>query len=518
MTKQAPPDLLDLAEAVASGALGADEAERQVRASLASDHDDAADRAALDLRRLIVATGAVRAHALATREAFGAAGPDLAHASGSIQTIVPGPVRAGAARRRSPRGGDGRAPRRTWLLVAATLALGTGLIGASLVGGRLITPGPVPTNPNAAPDASANPKASPNLTTAPEWSVTGSMGIARGGFSTTLLPDGKVLVVGGDALVEGVDTASAELYDPASGTWTAAGSMATPRSGHTATLLPDGKVLVAGGGRQATNFTYLPSAELYDPASGTWTAAGSMATPRTGHTATLLRDGKVLVVGGETESSDFPGNPEGVASAELYDAVTGTWTPTASMPTQRFGHTATLLRNGEVLVAGGACCGASPEPVISAELYDPTTGSWHATASTAQSHMYLPATLLSDGRVLVLGASTELFDPNTGSWTTTGTMMTTGLGCSATLLPDGKVLVAGGVDRHLNDGWGGLLTSAELYDPGTGLWTATASMVYPRCGTGTLLRDGRVLVAGGAEPAAGGEGMSAELYDPGTGR
>jgi N-acetylneuraminic acid mutarotase len=188
------------------------------------------------------------------------------------------------------------------------------------------------------------------------------------------------------------------------------------------------------------------------------------------------------------------------------------------MPTQRFGHTATLLRNGRVLVAGGACCGASPEPVTSAELYDATTGSWFATASMTQSHMYLPATLLPDGRVLVLGASNELYDAGTGSWTTTGTMITTGLGCSVTLLPDGKVLVAGGVDRHLNGGWGGLLGSAELYDPGTGLWTATASMVSPRCGTATLLRDGKVLVAGGAGQTAGVGDTSAELYDPGTGR
>jgi N-acetylneuraminic acid mutarotase len=147
-------------------------------------------------------------------------------------------------------------------------------------------------------------------------------------------------------------------------------------------------------------------------------------------------------------------------------------------------------------------------------------GSWQATANMAQSHMYLPATLLPDGRVLVLGESPELYDPGTGSWTTTGPMITTGLGCSAALLPDGKVLVAGGTDRHLSDGWGGPLASAELYDPVTGQWTPTASMASPRCGTATLLSDGKVLVAGDAEPpaggAAGGDDASAELFDPGT--
>jgi Tol biopolymer transport system component len=164
MTKQTSPDLLDLAEAVADGALRADDAERQVRAALGPDHDDASEKAARDLRQLIVAASAVRSHVRATREALTAESPDLAHANASIATIVPGPVRAGAARRRSSRGGDGRAPRRTWLLVAATLAIGTGLIGASVVGGRLVTPNPVPSLPNAVADASASPESSPNPT------------------------------------------------------------------------------------------------------------------------------------------------------------------------------------------------------------------------------------------------------------------------------------------------------------------------------------------------------------------
>jgi N-acetylneuraminic acid mutarotase len=345
------------------------------------------------------------------------------------------------------------------------------------------------------------------------------MGIARGGFSLTLLGNGKVLAAGGDARQEGVHTASAELYAPASGFWSFTGSMATARAGHTATLLPDGKVLVAGGGRQAEGFAYLASAELYDPSSGTWSAAGSMATPRSGHTATLLRDGKVLFVGGETESRDFPGNPEGVASAELYDPGAGTWTVVASMPTQRFGHAAALLPDGKVLVAGGACCGASPEVIASAVLYDPSSGNWTDTGTLNKPIYGTTATQLLGGEVLAVQPPfAEVYNPITGTWVATGAMVIPNAGCSVTLLLGGEVLVAGGTDRHLNQPWGAPIAGAELFNPSTRTWTATASMVTPRCGTAILLLDGRVLVAGGDETPGGHDSTPAELYDSGNGR
>jgi hypothetical protein len=408
-------------------------------------------------------------------------------------------------------------------VVGALVVVGAFFLGQrvqpAVVGGPSQTPGA-----SASPSEPASPSAGPSSTVVPapvpSWTATGSMGMARGGFSATLLPDGKVLAAGGDAMVEGVDTASAELYDPATGTWSATGSMATARAGHSATLLPDGKVLVAGGGRQSDAYTWLASAELYDPATGIWTTTGSLATSRVGHTATLLPDGKVLVVGGETDSAAFPGNPVGVASAELYDPATGSWAPAATMPSQRFGHTATLLPAGKVLVAGGACCGASPEPLASAELYDPATDTWIATGSMSTQRVGHTATRLIDGRVLVTsGGQAELYDPGTGAWTPTGTMVAPYGACSATLLLDDKVLVAGGIDRHLNAGDGAPVAAAELYDPATGTWSATASMVTPRCGTATRLIDGRVLVAGGDAPKGpSGLGTSAELYDPGTGR
>jgi Galactose oxidase, central domain len=191
-----------------------------------------------------------------------------------------------------------------------------------------------------------------------QFEETGSLATARDDHTATLLPNGKVLVAGGSNN-NGVNFASAELYDPATGTWTKTGSLTAGRTRHTATLLPNGKVLVAGGYDVFGN--PFASAELYDPASGTWTETGSLATRRSLHTATLLPNGKVLVAGGYGLFGDHY-----LTSAELYDPASGTWTATGSLNMARYNHTATLLPNGKVLVAGGLAGGY----LASAELYD----------------------------------------------------------------------------------------------------------------------------------------------------
>jgi N-acetylneuraminic acid mutarotase len=353
------------------------------------------------------------------------------------------------------------------------------------------------------------------------------------------LLDGKVLVVGGNS---NVAEPAAEVYDPAAGTWTATGPMVTPRWQFTAARLLDGRVLVATG---AGDPGPLASAELYDPRTGSWTATGSLSTDRYYATATLLPDGKVLVAGGNKVTHSF--NPS-VATAELYDPATGSWTPTGSMHTARSGHVALQLPNGKVLVVGGRNENDTlSQPLASAEVYDPATGAWAAVHDMLEVAIVQTATLLADGRVLVLGgtykpptsefvsphegiaATAELYDPVADSWTMTGNLGRTVEGDTATLLSDGRVLVVGGegplepVDVPIVPA----STAAELYDPGTGTWGVAIDMVQGRARhTATLLPDGTVLVTGGISGRTGGPDgpgilgglASAELYDPGTGR
>jgi hypothetical protein len=403
-----------------------------------------------------------------------------------------------------------------WVLVAVVLLLVLAIGGAVLVGSGIVKL-PVTVDASASPSSSAHESAassSPVAQVPASWTATGAMIEARTGHTATQLLDGRVLVAGG----VGTQTseffanilASAELYDPGTGQWTATGAMLGIRTGHTATLLPDGKVLVTGGGESSDgNGGPLSSAELYDPNTGTWTATGSTIGAGPGRTATLLGNGKVLVTGGSGE------NFEGVAVAELYDPSTGSWSATGDMVEPRSGHRATLLLGGMVLVVGGG--------LASAELYDPATGQWTATGSTLGVLVGHTATLLVDGRVLVAGgmggtgasSSAELYDPTTGQWTAITAMLEARLYHYATLLSDGKVLVTGGVDSVIDGGVA--VGSAELYDPTTGFWTTTEPMPDPRRGfTAALLRDGTVLVSGGSGSDFGAL-AAVELYDPGIG-
>jgi hypothetical protein len=324
------------------------------------------------------------------------------------------------------------------------------------------------------------------------WNTVGSLASARASFPAVTLPSGKVFVASGT---------TAELFDPVAKTFSPAGTLVADQgSGLTATLLQNGKVLLAGGeGGPAVTAT--ASAELYDPATGTFTATGSMTVPRAFQTATLLPSGRVLITGG----FQFNFYNSGLSTAEIYDPATGSFTATGSMSVARTSHTATLLSNGTVLVTGGY--GFNSAALSSAETYDPSTGVFTPAGSMTDPRGDQTATLLASGKVLVAGghtfapgpsvASADLYDPTARTFTPTGSMTVARGAQTATLLTNGTVLVAGGFPAFPFTG-GPTLSSAEIYSPGSGTFTATASMNVPRGRhAAALLANGDVLVAGG---------------------
>jgi N-acetylneuraminic acid mutarotase len=338
------------------------------------------------------------------------------------------------------------------------------------------------------------------------WSTAGTMAAPRKNQTANLLPSGLVLVAGGGNLT--ASFSSAEIYNPTSNSWSSAGALANPRAGHSATLLPNGKVLVTGGiGSTSPSLTVVAGAELYDPSTNSWSAAGTLATPRFGQTATLLPSGKVLLAAGTGLSSAI------LSSAEICDPAVSALATTGSLGNPRYYHSATQLPNGKVLIAGGVNVGSLRDT----ELYDPATGSWSPAASMAGDRYAFPATLLNNGKVLVAGGAsltggyltgTEIYDPVLNTWSAAGPLSTGRENHTSTLLPSGKVLVVGGMTTS------GFLNTAELYDPVTNSWSAAGTLASARYAhTATLLPSGKVLVAGG-QSATNFALNTFELYDP----
>jgi len=339
--------------------------------------------------------------------------------------------------------------------------------------------------------------------------------IARRDHTATLLLNGEVLVTGGtDINVNPLS--SADLYNPATGKWTLTGSMSEPREGLTATLLPSGEVLTAGG--SADGGRCVSSAELYNSSTGQWTPTGSMTQPRCGHTATLLPNGEVLVAGGVEALIDTPDTPATFATAELYNPSTGTWETTGSLNTSRASHGA-VLENGQVLVAGGYHNSSTEffAGLASAELYDPSQGSWSITGSMRLALAPSTPVLLANSDVLVANDA-QFYHPVIAAWVNTGALPKVARAPGkASLLQNGNVLGSGTVCNY--SGCGHVPVSAcFLYITSTNSWSVAGSMNHPRVGhTSTLLPSGKVLVAGGYSRVLGG-GItvlsSAELYTP----
>lgn len=272
---------------------------------------------------------------------------------------------------------------------------------------------------------------------------TGPMRTPRYGHTATLLPGGKVLLAGGWN-ARGEYLASAELYDPASGTFAPAGSMTSTRAGHVAVPLQDGQVLLVGG--VGTGWTFLSSAEVYDSAKGGFSSTGAMAVPRENHAAVRLGDGRVLVTGGHS------GRGRGVmlhSSAEIYDPAIGTFASTGSMKVRRHKHDAALLPDGRVLITGGSDERDGDGAYTSAELYDVRTGTFSTTGTMHRPRYKHQGTsvVLPDGRVLIAGGATqaEVYDPQAGDFSLVGgKARMAGLYAASAPLPDGGVLIAGG--------------------------------------------------------------------------
>jgi N-acetylneuraminic acid mutarotase len=349
------------------------------------------------------------------------------------------------------------------------------------------------------------------------WVKTGSLHVARDGQTATLLSNDVVVVAGGETNNAGV-TRSTEVYNPTKGGWGVSGNLNQARSAAGAALLNSGVILIAGGctGSNCLGAS-INSAELYSPTTGKWSTTGAMSTARVYFGLVLLKSGKVLAVGGCT-GQNSNGCTGVTAAAELFDPASHSWKATGSLHVARGSMTATLLRNGQVLVAGGL--NGANNPLRSAELYNPTTGTWRMTGMLNVGRDEHTATPLANGQVLVAGGenaasvsttSAELYNPATGTWTRTGSLRFDRLEHAAVLLANGNALVSGGSKVTPNNAFA--LASAELYNPATGAWKTTGSLHAARIGhTSTVLLSGLVLDAAGAN--INNDLNSAELYKP----
>lgn len=346
--------------------------------------------------------------------------------------------------------------------------------------------------------------------------LTGNLNTARDTHTATLLQNGKVLIVGGNVWGGGF-ARTAELYDPNTGTFSQTGNLLTPRAYHTATLLNSGMVLIIGGisGDPINGYTQLATAELYDPNSGTFSFTGSLNIGRTSHAATLLSNGMVLVTGGRNVA-----NGE-LTDSELYDPSAGTFSTTGALNTARDSHTATLLNDGTVLIAGGEVYQSSTGtyvPTANAEIYSPSTAMFTATGNLNVASSAHTATLLNSGKVLIAGgwgggsgagglSRTELYDPAARTFALSTSLSSPRQLFASTILGTGQVLLVGGYDNNNH-----LIVPADLYDPASATVSIAGNLNNARLShTVTPFGNGLVLIAGGSDQN-GYDLASAETY------
>lgn len=331
---------------------------------------------------------------------------------------------------------------------------------------------------------------------------TGPLISGRTQHTATLLPNGSVLIAGGFAMTQYgqlVPSATAEIYNPLTGTFATTGTMTMPRTMHAAAALQNGMVLVVGGGVGKN------TAELYNPLTGSWAPTGNMQYVRNGAQAITLKDGRVLIIGDQLIGAS-------ASTCEIYDPATGRFTLSGNMPQPRFGASAVLLSDGRVMLAGGGTTGipyGDTTPIyadLASMIWSPMTGQWTWGPILATQHMNGTATLLPNGKVLLAGgtdattkptANAETIDPNAYWGVATGSMSVPRQLAVASLQLDGTVLMAGGlITTQTNPS---MTASLESYSPTTGTWQSLGNMTVSRYNfTTTVLANGNVLIAGGA--------------------
>lgn len=335
------------------------------------------------------------------------------------------------------------------------------------------------------------------------WSSMASMSTPRGNFTSTILPSGNVLLTGG---TDGQNVLSnVEIYDPVLNTMRPAPKLTRARDLHTATLLINGRVLVAGGFTTTGSTGTTGTTELFYPETETWTAGASMNVPRDNHTATVLPDGRVMVIGGYQ-------NGTYLTSVEIYDPMTNTWTNAGNLATARAVHTATLMKNGFILVSGGVNAGGV---LNSVEIVNPATGNGVATTALPRALHGHSATLLSGGDVLVAGGSdgsgewpyAYRYNPPAATWTLTAPLSNGRLNHTMSLLPNGHVIIAGGAQAN-----GNTIIGVETFHESTNLWTPISSFTVARAYHDFVVAPNGMMLAIGGYNGSSFEKTGERLY------
>jgi hypothetical protein len=324
------------------------------------------------------------------------------------------------------------------------------------------------------------------------WRTGTAMSAARQEFTMITLGNGKTLAAGG--WNGSAYTSTAELYDPATGLWTATGSMNGIRGGESeAVLLQDGRVLLVGGSGTGGGV----NVEIYDPVAGTWSVTGSMNVSRRQFSINVLNDGRVLVAGSSAC----------VSSAEIYNPATGTWTLTGSMINGRRYNVGALLTNGNVITVNGRihdCTALGLTISETTELYNVATGTWSSTGNTVIERQKHRIVTLLNGTPMVVGGGqdnldttpiAELYDVNTGTWTATGSMTAKKADFEMKVLPNGKVIMAGGTTLGSSTNQ---TNTSEIYDPTAGTWSSAGTFTTVRYfHRSAVLADGSFMIGGG---------------------